>query len=411
DDIRVKHPWNHVPPSWETLGHPPAGTTIDLHVALKPHDENALIDALYEVNTPRSPKHVLSNNPLRTMYSPVSLFRCRYRTHLSSSKEEVAQLAAPHPDTLELAHSWLAHHGVQSSSISTTHGGGWLTITEVPVSWANELLGASYQLYRRTETNDTTILRTIGYALPVALHTHVKTVVPTTYFASTGTLWQTPQKRSRRRNCGYGAEARSHAGGPALAYMPAADAPDMIGIVGFGGDYLSMADLTTFMLKRRTDADDATLRSSGSTAVDTTRTTPTRSRTKTSSMHSTMLCSPSCSTSAASMTACTCRGIPDISAQAFKTLYCKCEKSFMGGTSCVALTVAGIISLLNDFLISNDKEPLGWLDRWLYWLYDDGLHGLYDVTSGSYPGWGTDGFSAIAGWDPVRPADFVSLHF
>ncbi len=59
DDIRVKHTWNTVPHNWEALGHPPAGTTIDLHLALKPHHENALTAALYEVSVPRSPKHVL----------------------------------------------------------------------------------------------------------------------------------------------------------------------------------------------------------------------------------------------------------------------------------------------------------------------------------------------------------------
>jgi len=193
DDLRVKHTWNPVPHNWETLGHPPAGTTIDLHVALKPHHENGLIDPLYEVSDPGSPKY---NTPPRTMYPRVPLLRCRYGAHLS--KEQVAQLVAPHPDTLELINSWLEHHDVPSSFISTTHGGGWLMVTGVLVSQANELLGALYQLYRHTGTNDTTILRTIGYALPAVLHTHVQTVVPTTYFASTPTLWQTPQKRSVR---------------------------------------------------------------------------------------------------------------------------------------------------------------------------------------------------------------------
>jgi hypothetical protein len=65
DDIRVKHTWNAIPPNWETLGHPPADTTIDLHIALIPQYENALIDALYEVSDPRSPKYVLSNTPPR----------------------------------------------------------------------------------------------------------------------------------------------------------------------------------------------------------------------------------------------------------------------------------------------------------------------------------------------------------
>src|SRR6266702_1753819 len=111
------------------------------------------------------------------VYLCVLLLRCRYGAHLS--REEVAELVAPHPDTLKIVHSWFAYHGVQSSSIETTHGGNWLTVTGVLVSQANKLLGASYQLYRRAETNDTAILRTVGYALPTVLHAHVQTVAPT----------------------------------------------------------------------------------------------------------------------------------------------------------------------------------------------------------------------------------------
>ncbi|KAH8982154.1 hypothetical protein EDB86DRAFT_2971906 [Lactarius hatsudake] len=49
DDLRVKHTWGAVPANWETLGNPPAGTTIDLHVGLKSHNGSALIEALYEI--------------------------------------------------------------------------------------------------------------------------------------------------------------------------------------------------------------------------------------------------------------------------------------------------------------------------------------------------------------------------
>ena len=77
-----------------------------------------------------------------------------------------------------------------------THGGGWMTITDLPVTQANKLLGASYQLYWHARTNDTTILRTVSYGLPAVLHKHVQTVVPTTSFASARTLWQTPHMRS-----------------------------------------------------------------------------------------------------------------------------------------------------------------------------------------------------------------------
>ena len=58
DDMRVKLTWNTVPPNRETLGDPPAGTTTNLHAALKPQElprrvcqsrrSYTLIDALYE---------------------------------------------------------------------------------------------------------------------------------------------------------------------------------------------------------------------------------------------------------------------------------------------------------------------------------------------------------------------------
>ncbi|KAH9014324.1 subtilisin-like protein [Lactarius hengduanensis] len=61
--------------------------------------------------------------------------------------------------------------------------------------------------------------------------------------------------------------------------------------------------------------------------------------------------------------------------------------------------VAGIVSLLNDYLISTGRHRLGFLNLL---LYGDGRIGIKDVTSGSNPGCGTDGFTAIPGWDPVR---------
>ncbi|KAI9436569.1 hypothetical protein H4582DRAFT_1816323 [Lactarius indigo] len=72
-------------------------------------------------------------------------------------------------------------------------------------------------------------------------------------------------------------------------------------------------------------------------------------------------------------------------------------------------TVAGIISLLNDFLISTNKPPLGFLNPW---LYGKGRGALNDIVSGYNPGCGTDGFEAIVGWDPVTglgTPDFINL--
>ena len=198
----------------------------------------------------------------------VPLIHYRYGAHLS--KAQVSQLVEPHPVTLELMNSWLEHHRVPTSSISITHGGGWLTVTGVLVSQANEMLGASYQVYRPYGTNGTTILRTVGYALPAVLHSHVKTVVPTTYFGSTGALQRTPrghavgadtpsrQLLSSRDNKGIIKPSILRSLYRTAAYVPAATDKNKLGVAGFLNDYPSKKDLEQFMEDCREDAVDAT---------------------------------------------------------------------------------------------------------------------------------------------------------
>ncbi|KAH8988440.1 subtilisin-like protein [Lactarius hatsudake] len=247
DDTRTKHSWNTVPSMWEILGSPPTGTTIDLCVALEPQRENALIEVLHEVSDPTHPK---------------------YGAHLS--REQVAELVAPGPETLELVHSWLGHHSVPFGSLSVTHGGSSLTLTGVPISQANSLLGASYQLYRHVETNET-IIRTIGYSLPTTLHAHVQTVAPTTCFATPHRRWRTPLKHFGKVAV---TQAKVESEEPVTAlsnrdasdettssflrwqyrtwgYTPTSTDQNSLGIVGYNGQYPSPRDLGTFMDKYR----------------------------------------------------------------------------------------------------------------------------------------------------------------
>ncbi|KAH9021589.1 peptidase S8/S53 domain-containing protein [Lactarius hengduanensis] len=253
DDMRSKHSWKTIPENWECLGLPTADTVIDLYIALKPYRENALVDALNEVSDPGHP---------------------RYGMHLS--REQVADIVAPHPDTVQLVHSWLEHYYVTPSSVSVTNGGSFLTVTGVSVSQANDLLGASYQLYTHTKTNET-IVRTLGYSLPAMLHRHVQTVAPTTFFSSPLTQWQTPRKRSGVAAAGTG---KSPPGKPVtmplsrrinvvtpaflrwlystFAYVPSATDRNVVGVAGFLGEYPSPVDLTSYMRKYRPDGIDAT---------------------------------------------------------------------------------------------------------------------------------------------------------
>ncbi|KAI9447494.1 subtilisin-like protein [Lactarius indigo] len=502
DDVQAKHTWSSIPENWQNLGHPPAGTTVDLHVALKAQNETALIDALHEVSNPGNPK---------------------YGAHLS--REQVAELAAPAPDVLQLVGTWLKHHGVPSSTIATKHGGSWLTLTGVPVSRANELLSASYQLYQHIGTNET-VLRTLSYGLPTALITHVQTVAPTTHFGSPRTSRQKPLMRP---DGAAGVQTKVPAGEPRTVltgrdesppvtpsflrrlyktsrYVPFAADRNMLGVVGFLDQYPSPDDLTLFMNQYRSDATSATFKvvpddpfvnwldyvlvqekvpqtisinygaeeykvppdhagfvcnlfawlgmrgasvllSSGDDGVGLGSCLFTdgygNSRVKfvpTFPSTCPWITSVGATTGyypevAASLSGggfsvyfprppyqnqgvpdflrnlgsqysdfynpggC---GVPDISLQAINYLYVLNKQPWtMTGTSCSTPTAAGIISLLNDYMISTGRRPLGFLN---FWLYGRGLSGLNDITSGSNPGCKTDGFSAVPGWDPVRPA-------
>ena len=69
------------------------------------------------------------------------------------------------------------------------------------------------------------------------------------------------------------------------------------------------------------------------------------------------------------------------------------------GTSASTPTVAGIISLVNDERLHNNKSTLGFLNPFLY----QNPGAMYDVTTGHNEGClsGDTGFYAATGWDPV----------
>ncbi|KAH9034016.1 subtilisin-like protein [Lactarius deliciosus] len=253
DDLRAKHTWDSVPENWQNLGHPPADTTIDLHIALKAQNEIALIDALIEVSSPGHPKQGV---------------------HLS--REEVAKLVAPPSDVLELANAWLEHYGVHPSTISTKHGGSWLTLTAVPVSRANKLLSASYQLYQHIGTNET-VLRTLSYGLPAALLERVQNVAPTTHFGFPRTPWQEPlmhpgeatKKKTKvprgepgtvlsSRDQYFVTPSSLRSFYKTSTYVPLAADRNVLGVAGYIGDYPSPDDLREFMGLFRPDATPAT---------------------------------------------------------------------------------------------------------------------------------------------------------
>ncbi|KAH9847188.1 family S53 protease [Lenzites betulinus] len=93
------------------------------------------------------------------------------------------------------------------------------------------------------------------------------------------------------------------------------------------------------------------------------------------------------------------RAFPDISAQGDNVeIIVGGQTGLVGGTSCSSPIFASIVSLLNDQLAAAGKPSLGFLNPF---LYSTGKSAFSDITTGSNPGCNTNGFPAVAGWDPV----------
>ncbi|OAA80230.1 tripeptidyl-peptidase 1 precursor [Akanthomyces lecanii RCEF 1005] len=81
-----------------------------------------------------------------------------------------------------------------------------------------------------------------------------------------------------------------------------------------------------------------------------------------------------------------------------------------GGTSASTPTTASIIALLNDYLVSSGKSPLGFLNPW---LYKKGKEGLRDIAKGGNNVCSSQkAFPAVEGWDAstgLGVPDFAKL--
>ena len=93
------------------------------------------------------------------------------------------------------------------------------------------------------------------------------------------------------------------------------------------------------------------------------------------------------------------RAFPDISAMGDNVeINFQQQFGLVGGTSCSSPIFASIISLINDRLIAAGKPVLGFLNPF---LYGPAASTFTDITTGNNPGCNTQGFPALAGWDPV----------
>lgn len=98
------------------------------------------------------------------------------------------------------------------------------------------------------------------------------------------------------------------------------------------------------------------------------------------------------------------RGIPDLSAQSTNyEIVVSSESWIISGTSASAPVVAGIVGLINSYLIGAGKPPLGFMNPFLYLK---GYEAFQDVVTGGSHGCGRKTapdarWNATKGWDPV----------
>ncbi|RAL08475.1 S53 family peptidase [Aspergillus homomorphus CBS 101889] len=92
------------------------------------------------------------------------------------------------------------------------------------------------------------------------------------------------------------------------------------------------------------------------------------------------------------------RGYPDVAANGDNIAMFNGAKYILeGGTSASTPIFASVINRIIEKRIAAGKGPVGFLNPVLY----RNAEALNDITNGTNPGCGTDGFSTAPGWDPV----------
>lgn len=71
--------------------------------------------------------------------------------------------------------------------------------------------------------------------------------------------------------------------------------------------------------------------------------------------------------------------------------------TLIGGTSASAPLFAAVLTRINEERLKAGKSPVGFVNPTLY----NNPSALHDITKGTNPGCGTQGFSAAKGWDPL----------
>ncbi|EPS96634.1 hypothetical protein FOMPIDRAFT_1167297 [Fomitopsis schrenkii] len=235
-----------VPPGYTLVSAAAPDTVLQLRVALVQNNIDGLIDALYDVSGPDSSNYG------------------RYMT-----KEEVEAYVKPTEESVGAVDAWLNENGLSATPLSSA--GDWLSV-DIPVSKANDMLGAHFSVFTHEATGRQTI-RTLQYSIPTDLVQHVDLIHPTVTFpvqanATPPVLLPAPlpQEQGADTNISTvcGPYNRPNITAACLQYLygipttPAISPGNGILVTGYVEQYTNAQDLKLFLEHYRPDMDPAT---------------------------------------------------------------------------------------------------------------------------------------------------------
>jgi len=235
------------------------------------HDSRAVHPAAFTHVKSADPEHVLNlgihlrsvdrDGLEQRVIAASSPGHPNYGKHMS--KDEVASYMKPAPETHAAVSQWLESHGLNHTT--TTYAGDWLMFS-APVSKANNMLQAQFNVYNHKETGED-IVRTLAYSLPEDIEPHVRMVQPTTsfyVFKHDGPVVEEVKaptfKPSARSQLALRQDPCSPVISPAclqslygIPTWKASNSANSIGIAAFGNQYVQSTDLAVFLQKYRPD--------------------------------------------------------------------------------------------------------------------------------------------------------------
>ncbi|KAJ7437141.1 tripeptidyl peptidase A [Mycena galericulata] len=240
---QVKEHLDVPPRGWTIHGPAPLDHIIKLRIGLPQSNFRVLEEHLYAVSDPYSE---------------------RYGEHLS--KEQIEELVAPHPKSVDSVTQWLSSHGIEEEDIGRSAAGDWLTI-RIPVSLAEKMLDTKYHVWKHSEGDY--LVRTTSYSLPKAVFDHVELIQPTTMFGRfrkhKSTIHSIGNSEANVQSANLPAIVDSSTGLTidascnttitidclkqiynAVGYTPSAKVGNSIGITGYLQEFANRADLQEF---------------------------------------------------------------------------------------------------------------------------------------------------------------------